>query len=146
MMKWMIGALAGAMILAGCQKQIVKSAEEHLPNGTVVRTITKTIFQQDYSILNVLAGLCSVVAVGVVIGRSLGAPLPVKSAWTCILCAAGCWLARALLVQYLWLFALLSAVSLIAGGMAVAYGHRAKIEKVLKRDLDKSGGIGDEPA
>lgn len=144
MMRWIIGAVAGLMVISGCQKALTTVAEEHLPNGTVVRTITKTIFEQDYSILNVLAGLCSVAAVGCVIGRALGAPIPVKSAWACILCAAGCWMARIMLVKYLWVFALLSTISLICGGMAFAYGHRAWLERKLHLDLDGKGGIGNE--
>jgi hypothetical protein len=143
MIRWIIGALAALTLMAGCQKSLIDETTDKLPDGTVVRTITQTIFKQDYAVLNALAGLCSVMAVVIIVGRAFGAPFPIKSAWTCAFCAAGCWLARMLLAEYLWLFVVLVVIALIAGAMSFAYGHRSWLERKLNLDLNRSGKIGD---
>lgn len=114
-----------------------------------VTTVTRTVFLQDYLILNLIGGLCALAAVAVIVAKSFGVPIPVKSFWTLILCSIGSWVLRAVMHRltadvdkYLWIVEVLGMIAIVAAGAAFAYGHKAWLERGLNVDVDRDGRVG----
>lgn len=113
--------------------------------GGVLDSVAKALGPGDgsFGILDVLASLCAVAAVGSVIAAVfLKGAMPPKLTGTLILCAVGCWVLKLVLVKYLWLVGLVSVIGLLAAGGVAVYGHRNWLERRLGVDLDRDGDIG----
>lgn len=146
--------LAAACLLVACwgktavpvpKVETVKNAA----TGAMEHYITQTFYKQDYAALNIIGGLCAFLAVGAVVAISFGVPIPRKSFWTLVLCSAGSWALRLVMMKltvdidkYLWIIELLGIVALVVGGAGFAYGHRDWLEKKLNVDLNNDGKIG----
>lgn len=114
---------------------------KEIVEGTT-RTIIKTVFVQDYMVLNVIGGLSALICFATIMIRAFGIPIPwrpTSAAFACMICS---WVVRSMLVEYTWLMALLSVLSLILGGAAIAYGHRRWFERQMGVDLDRNGRVG----
>lgn len=98
---------------------------------------------QDYSVLTYAAGLCTLIAAGSALASAVWpGDLTRRLAGTAIATAVGLWVLRVLLVKYLWLAVLLSALAAIAFGVAFLWGHLWWFEEKTGLDLDKSGTVG----
>lgn len=144
-MKKLLGLMAGAIAgLSGCAESIGEKVVKTVqPDGTIVKTITKTIFEQDYTVLNVIGGLAAFLAFASIMLRAFGAPIPAKSTWAAVLCAAGAWIMRSTLHNYMWLFTLMCVGALVFSAAAFAYGHLAWIERKTGLDINRDGKVGE---
>lgn len=124
--------------LAGCVSAGRKAGAQ--AGRGIVDSLTSG--DQNYTILNVIAGLASLIAFGSIMARAFGLPIPWKSTTAAIACAVGAWTLRAILVGYMWLFALLIVGAVVFGGVALAYSYRHWIERRLRVDLDRDGKVG----
>jgi len=116
-----------------------ESVKEKAKKATSKATIA------DFGILDVIGAACAVLAVVAIIGSVYGV-VPGKLAITLGGIAVGAWTLHIILAAYLWIFALLSMIGLVLGGMAFAYGHVNWIEKRLNVDIDRDGDVGESNA
>jgi len=129
----------GCGLLGSSRPPAKETVKETTKDG--VRTIVRTVFEQDYAVLNVIGGLCALLAVGGILATAAGLRPPGRLVLALIVCSAGAWTARYMLHEYMWLFALLSVLGVLLGGVGIAITHRHKLERLLGIDLD-GGGIG----
>lgn len=133
--EWFFVALLLAVAtMLGCSNGLFHSIRKATDNPTVSTG--------QYAILDVIAGACSIGAVGLVIA-SIAVPLPVlrKLAGGCLACAVGSWVLKLLLVKYLWIAVLFAVISALIVLVSYLYGHRKWVERKLNVDLD-GGGVG----
>jgi hypothetical protein len=129
----------GCGLLGSSRSPTKETVKEATKDG--VKTIVRTVFEQDYSVLNVIGGLCALLAVGGILAGAAGLRPPGRLVLALIVCSAGAWTARYMLHEYMWLFALLSVMGILLAGVGIAITHRHRLERLLGIDLD-GGGIG----
>lgn len=56
--------------------------------------------------------------------------------------AVGAWVLKFLLVEYMWIAALLAFVAAVIAALAFMWGHRKKFERFVNMDIDGDGKIG----
>lgn len=139
--------ILASALLSGCITLGRKSptpTKEEITEQTVdgVTTIIRTTFQQDYAVLNVIGGLCAVLAVGGIIAAALGLRPPIRLVVTLVLCAMGAWTARYMLHEYMWLFAAISVVGILLAGVGITLTHIRTIERLLGVDINRDGKVG----
>lgn len=149
----LVAAAAGVGVLLACYgcgifRAPVPKADPERVTATLkdgVRTVTQTVYLQDYTVLNVIGGLSALIVFATLMVRAFGIPIPWKATTTALMCMVGSWVLRTVLADYMWLAALLSVISCVFAGMVVAYSYRAWVERRLGIDIDRDGTVGSKP-
>lgn len=95
-----------------------------------------------FAVLGLIGAAAAVIAAGTVMVRAFGVPVPWRATAAAVGCAVAAWVVRAVLVGWMWLFALLAVLAVVFCLAALVLSYRGVAERWLRLDLNRDGRVG----